>query len=52
VAVELLATYPDQFNNDYDHNKEMVGRLTDVQTDIMRNRIAGYLTCLKRKPVE
>ena len=52
VAVELLATYPDQFNNDYTHNKVMVGKLTDVQTDIMRNRIAGYLTRLKAKPVE
>ena len=44
VAIELVKRYPRMFTDDYQHNKKMVGQLTDVQTEIMRNRIAGYVT--------
>ena len=50
VAISLLATYPQFFTKDFQHNKIMVGRVTDVTTKKMRNRIAGYLTCLAVKP--
>ena len=44
VAIELIKKYPDEFTNDYQHNKRKVEELTDVRTDTMRNRIAGYVT--------
>ncbi len=44
VAIELVKKYPDQFNEDYQHNKEMVAKLTDVRYISMRNKIAGYVT--------
>ena len=37
--------YPDQFlNNDFQHNKRKVAELSDVGSNLLRNRIAGYLT--------
>ncbi len=49
VAILLLATYPQFFTEDFQHNKIMVGRVTDVSSKKMRNRIAGYLTTIRRK---
>ena len=44
VAIELVKRHPDRFTADFDHNKKVVGELTDVQYIGMRNRIAGYVT--------
>ena len=44
VAIELVQRYPEQFSADYQHNKIMVGKLTDVRSVSMRNKIAGYVT--------
>lgn len=44
VAIELVQRYPEQFNSDYQHNKVMVAKLTDVRSISMRNKIAGYVT--------
>lgn len=44
VAIELVQRYPEQFTGDYQHNKMMVGKLTDVRSVSMRNKIAGYVT--------
>lgn len=44
VAVELVHRFPDQFTSDYQHNKAMVAKLTDVRSVSMRNKIAGYVT--------
>jgi small subunit ribosomal protein S17e len=44
VAVELVSRFPEQFTDDYQHNKEMVSKLTDVRSISMRNKIAGYVT--------
>lgn len=44
TALELLEKYPNEFNNDFQYNKDKVQKLTDVSTKIMRNRIAGYIT--------
>ena len=49
VAISLLQTYPQFFSDDFQHNKIMVGRVTDVSSKKMRNRIAGYITTLRRK---
>lgn len=51
VAKELVRRYPEQFTDDFEHNKQKVAELTDVSTTMMRNRIAGYVTRY-RKHVE
>lgn len=40
----LLEQYPEAFTDEFDHNKEAVRRLTNVQSKPVRNRIAGYVT--------
>jgi small subunit ribosomal protein S17e len=43
--LDLLEKYPDQFiANDYQHNKVTVGKMTTVESNLLRNRIAGYIT--------
>ncbi len=43
-AIRLCEEYPDQFNDDFDHNKALVAEYTDVDSKRMRNWIAGYVT--------
>ena len=44
VAIELVNKYPRVFSADFEANKVLVGKLTNVQSISMRNRIAGYVT--------
>ncbi len=44
VARELVNKYGDMFNGDFEHNKTVVEKLTDVQTKRLRNTLAGYVT--------
>jgi len=44
VAVELVERYPKVFSDDFENNKMMVEKLTNVTSRTMRNRIAGYIT--------
>lgn len=52
IAIELVKKFPMLFKDDYQHNKLMVEKLTDVQTESMRNKIAGYVTRYRRIYVE
>ena len=47
----LLERYPDAFVDDFEHNKELVTELTNVESKGVRNRIAGYIT-RKQRPAE
>jgi len=40
----LLERYPDAFGTDFEHNKDSVQALTNIQSKGVRNRIAGYVT--------
>jgi len=45
VAIDLADRYPAQFkHDDFEHNKQKVSKFTDVESKLIRNRIAGYLT--------
>ncbi len=45
LARDLLEKYPHQFQTDnFQHNKEKVQELTTVSSNLLRNRIAGYIT--------
>jgi small subunit ribosomal protein S17e len=48
VAIDLVQKYNDQFSGDFEHNKKVVGQLTDVKTTVFRNRIAGYVTTYRK----
>lgn len=41
---QLMEEYPDAFGPDFEHNKEAVGKLTNVESKNVRNRIAGYIS--------
>lgn len=44
IALDLVKQYPTVFNDDFENNKALVSRLTNVGSITMRNRIAGYVT--------
>jgi len=44
VAIELVERYPKVFTADFETNKILVGKLTNVESIRMRNLIAGYVT--------
>jgi small subunit ribosomal protein S17e len=51
TASLLLERYPKAFGTDFDHNKELVEELTNIESKEVRNRIAGYVTRKKQRPV-
>ena len=48
TARELMSRYPERFSADYEQNKRVLVELVDVKAKRLRNRIAGYVTRLKR----
>ncbi|MDP8012074.1 MAG: 30S ribosomal protein S17e [Thermoplasmata archaeon] len=44
VARELVMKYPDKFSGDFEANKGLVVKYTNVQTKRLRNILAGYVT--------
>ena len=45
IAIDLTKRYPNQFKHDnFQHNKKKVAELSDVGSNLLRNRIAGYIT--------
>ncbi len=45
IAINLADAYPDHFKyDDFQHNKQKVNELSDVNSKLLRNRIAGYIT--------
>lgn len=40
----LMERYPDAFGHDFEHNKDVVDELTNIDSKGVRNRIAGYIT--------
>ena len=46
---ELLKAHGEKFTADFNTNKIMVGKCTDVSSKKLRNIIAGYMSRLKRK---
>lgn len=39
----LMEEYPKAFGPDFEHNKEAVTELTNIESKGVRNRIAGYV---------
>jgi small subunit ribosomal protein S17e len=51
IGNRLLEDYPDAFSGDFEHNKDVITEVTNVESKGVRNRIAGYVTRKKRRPV-
>jgi small subunit ribosomal protein S17e len=50
TATLLIERYPDAFGDDFEHNKELVDELTNIESKSVRNRVAGYVTRKQRAP--
>jgi len=43
LVVLLLEEYPDVFSTDFAQNKVNVTKYTNIESKVIRNRVAGYL---------
>lgn len=48
LASEILEKYPDKFTTDYETNKKLLAELADIPSKKLKNRIAGYISRMKR----
>ena len=44
ITFRLLDKYEGVFTGDFDENKHLVTKYTDIQSKVIRNRVAGYVT--------
>lgn len=49
LARALLKEFPDRFTDDLEANKKQVSALTTIDSKNVRNRVAGYVTLLKKQ---
>jgi small subunit ribosomal protein S17e len=49
LANQLLNDKGELFTNDFEDNKPLVTQYTNVQSKVIRNRIAGYITRKKNR---
>ncbi|MHA1454031.1 MAG: 30S ribosomal protein S17e [Promethearchaeota archaeon] len=47
ISHELMKKYSDLFSRDFEANKKLLNEFVVVQSRLVRNRIAGYITHLK-----
>ena len=47
-AKEIMDKYGDRFTADFDKNKTILNQVIDVPSKKLRNKIAGYITKLKK----
>jgi len=43
LAAQLLEAHSDLFTTDFSQNKEFVTKYTNVESKVIRNRVAGYI---------
>lgn len=48
TAKLLMERYDEAFTTDFEHNKDVVGELTNIESKGVRNRVAGYITQKKQ----
>ncbi|MBS7651436.1 30S ribosomal protein S17e, partial [Candidatus Bathyarchaeota archaeon] len=48
TAEEFMRLHQSEVTTDFELNKQLVKKYLDTRTKKMRNRVAGYLTSLKR----
>ncbi|MEM3462234.1 MAG: 30S ribosomal protein S17e [Candidatus Bathyarchaeia archaeon] len=48
TARDLLSRYPDMFTTDFEENKRAASQVMIFKTKKLRNKVAGYITSLKK----
>ncbi|MEA3255404.1 MAG: 30S ribosomal protein S17e [Candidatus Altiarchaeota archaeon] len=44
IANSLMKEYDSEFSVDFNNNKKKVQEFSDVKSNVIRNKIAGYIT--------
>jgi small subunit ribosomal protein S17e len=44
ISFRLIDAHGDVFTKDFDTNKELVTKYTTIESKVIRNRVAGYVT--------
>jgi small subunit ribosomal protein S17e len=44
ISFRLIESYGDVFTKDFDVNKQLVTKYTTIESKVIRNRVAGYVT--------
>ena len=52
IAFRLIDNYGDVFTTDFDENKRLVSQYTTIESKVIRNRVAGYVTRKMARPVK
>ena len=52
TATLLMERYPNAWGDDFEHNKDLVTELTNVESKNVRNRIAGYIASKEGRTIE
>lgn len=52
ISTELMQRYPNEFGPDFAKNKEALTKLTVVQSKMLRNQVAGYISKSLRPEIE
>ncbi|MBY9017363.1 MAG: 30S ribosomal protein S17e [Candidatus Lokiarchaeota archaeon] len=48
VSKELISKYPDVFTTDFEKNKKLLDKYSEVDSKHLRNRISGYVVNLMK----
>ena len=48
ISKELIKNYNDVFTDEFENNKKLLDQFLILNSKIVRNRIAGYITHLKK----
>ncbi len=43
LASDLIEEHSDAFSTDFDNNKARVTQFTNIESKVIRNRVAGYI---------
>ena len=49
TAHKLVNSHKDEFKKDFNDNKTVVGKFTEIPSKKIRNAVAGYITRMMRK---
>ena len=52
MAYKLVKQYPELWTTDFERNKRILQRIADVRSKVYRNRVAGYITRLKKRELQ
>lgn len=44
ISLKLIQNYNTVFTNDFENNKKMVTEYTTIDSKVIRNKVAGYVT--------